>query len=181
MFARDGDGELESDFLEALAARSRGIPWVAWQLWQRGLRTVREEDHESSSSNGGDAGHGVGGGSVDGRGGRDGGTRGDGGSGDGEGGNVDDVLWLVRPDEFVLPYDHERASRLVLHALLVHGALDIAALGSVLPLVGESNVVPALIRAGHVERVGERYRCVPAAYPHIFDSLQTAGFSVPRI
>lgn len=147
VFARDADGELESDYLQGLAARSLGIPWVAWQLWRRALRTMPpDEDAEAGAAE-----------------------------------EQDDVLWLVRPDEFVLPHGHERVARIVLQALLVHGSLDTEELALVLPIVGESNIVPALVRAGFVERVGTRFRCVPAAYPAIISNLSTAGFTMPVI
>ncbi len=46
VFALDADGNLESDYLVTLAARSRGIPWVAWHLWRRSLRSGLDEEGE---------------------------------------------------------------------------------------------------------------------------------------
>ena len=155
VFARDADDGFESDFLPGLAARSRGVPWVAWRQWRRGLRTRREgadgdgEDGPEDDADGADA--------------------------DGP----EDTLWLVETGEPVLPIGHERTARLVLHALLLHGELATAELARVLPVVGESNIVPALARAGFVERADGRYRCATSAYPAIFESLATAGLSTP--
>lgn len=41
---RNGNGSPDSDFLTTLAARSRGIPWVAWHLWRRSLRLAPEDN-----------------------------------------------------------------------------------------------------------------------------------------
>ena len=41
------DGAPASDFLEKLAARSLGIPWVAWHMWRRSLRTDRVPEDEA--------------------------------------------------------------------------------------------------------------------------------------
>ena len=153
VFARRDDGELDSDFLSGLAARSRGIPWVAWQLWQRSLRTRRvDKDDAGEQERDVDAD-----------------ARED----------AENTLWLVEADEFVMPVGHERAARLVLHALLLHGGLDADELARVLPSAGASNVVLALGRAGFVERVEGRYRCAACAYPATFESLATAGFNAP--
>ena len=38
VLAADEDGEPACDVLRTLAARSRGIPWVAWHLWRDALR-----------------------------------------------------------------------------------------------------------------------------------------------
>ena len=46
VLARDEKGELESDHLANLAARSRGIPWVAWSLWRNSLRSDQHEEDE---------------------------------------------------------------------------------------------------------------------------------------
>ena len=156
VLARGDDGELESDFLPSLAAESRGIPWVAWQLWQRSLRTRRVDKDE------------------------DGGRESPAGERSGADRTEDEnTLWVVHADGFVLPGGHERTAFLVLHALLLHGRLRVDELALVLPLVGESGIVSALLRAGFVERVGGRYRCAPAAYPTIVERLATAGVPMP--
>jgi len=47
VFALAEDGEtLECDYLVTLAARSRGIPWVAWNLWRRSLRLGLDDEGE---------------------------------------------------------------------------------------------------------------------------------------
>ena len=168
VFSRDADDAFESDYLETLAARAGGVPWVAWSLWRLSLRTVDEIDEKPERDEAAEASAAAG----ERREARDG--------PDAEAADVDE-LWLVRPGEPELPFGHERTARLVLHALLLHGPLDGETLAEVLPLVGESNVVPALERSGFVERDGTRYRCAPAAYVTVLESLQTAGFSTPEI
>ncbi len=39
VFALDDDGKRSNRYLEQLAARSLGIPWIAWHLWRQSLRT----------------------------------------------------------------------------------------------------------------------------------------------
>ncbi len=54
VFEKTAKGGLANDHLVKLAARSRGIPWVAWHLWRASLRSERKsEDLE----NGGDPGN----------------------------------------------------------------------------------------------------------------------------
>lgn len=158
VFSRGEDGEFESGFLPGLAARSRGIPWVAWQLWQRSLRTRRVDKDGASEDE-----HRVN----------------DEGRATEEALESESTMWLVEADEYVLPVGHERTARLVLHALLLHGRLGVDELARVLPIVGESSVVPALVRAGLVERAEGRYRCASSAYPAIRESLVTAGLEAP--
>lgn len=43
VLALDGDGRPESDFLRILAARARGISWVAWSLWRDALRDTPDD------------------------------------------------------------------------------------------------------------------------------------------
>lgn len=38
VMAVDGNGKIENDYFQTLAATSLGIPWVAWHLWRRSLR-----------------------------------------------------------------------------------------------------------------------------------------------
>lgn len=158
VFAKNEEGALQSDFLQYLAARSRGVPWIAWALWRRSLRTRRDSDGESAER-------------------RD--------TANSNSSRIADddkaTIWLVKPEEHVLPDAHERRSRLILHALLLHGSLTAEELTSVLPLSDDTVLVPALVSAGLVELSSGQYRCAVTAYASVFESLATAGFSTPPV
>ena len=88
------------------------------------------------------------------------------------------TLWVAALDEFTLPNPGDESPLLVLQALLLHGSLSVDELRSVLPIVGESPVVSALVSAGLVERKDGQISCRPAAYPAIRRGLSAAGFSM---
>lgn len=50
IFAEDKKGNLSSDYLAKLAARSRGIPWIAWDLWRSSLRSDLSEEEENQKN-----------------------------------------------------------------------------------------------------------------------------------
>ena len=147
VLAQDETGKLKSDYLQTLAGRSLGIPWVAWHLWRRSLRS------DSIESVVGDAAAAV-----------------------SEREPGEQTLWVAALEEYALPGADEQTALLVLHALLIHGPLAVAELRSVLPTVGESNILPTLTKAGFLERSGDRFSCRPAAYPAIRNGLTSAGF-----
>ena len=156
----DANGKPKSDFLKRLASRSLGIPWIAWHLWRRSLRSAREHGEDGVEKNDED-----------------------------EGGNerpdpldtVSSTLWVVDAGDFSLPKEQRQASLMVLHAVLIHGALTVEELRQVLPLVGESFVIAALARDGFVELEGDHIRCRPAAYPSIRSELSSSGFSIDSL
>lgn len=148
VLARGEGGDLSSDFLQRLAGRSRGIPWVAWHLWRRSLRTP---DDPSLAQEAGEA---LTGGETASR----------------------ETLFVAALDEYVLPGAHEQTALLVLHALLLHGGLTVDELRLVLPVVGETNVMPVLAQSGFVERRDGSFRVRPAAYPSVRAALGTAGY-----
>ena len=88
------------------------------------------------------------------------------------------VFWVVSNKPQTLPRGHERAACLLLQALLIHGSLPENILSAVLPSVGETNLVIALIRSGFVERHNGEVRCVATAYPTIWRSLTNSGMSM---
>ena len=148
------DGTPKDDFLRTLAGRSLGIPWVAWHMWRRSLRSgeadAPEADAKAVLST-----------------------------------NADDTpgeqtLWVAALDEYVLPGRNEQSALLVLQALLIHGPLNAAHLRLVLPLVGDSNIVSVLVKAGFVARDGDLLSCRPAAYPAIRAGLASAGLPPDR-
>ena len=146
---QDKDGKPKSDYLQTLAGRSLGIPWVAWHLWRRSLRSGEQESvsHDATAV-----------------------------VSDGKPG--EQTLWIAALEEYVLPGANEEAALLVLHALLIHGPLTPEELRLVLPIVGETNIAPVLAKAGFLERRGDRFTCRAAAYPAIRDGLLAAGLPV---
>ena len=143
------DGTPKDDYLRVLAGRSLGIPWVAWHMWRRSLRSGDEQEPAEDAK------------AVL--------------SSDEEEVPSEQTLWVAALDEYVLPGKNEQSALLVLQALLIHGALSASQLRLVLPLVGESNIVSVLIKAGFVARDGDLFTCRPAAYPAIRAGLSSAG------
>ena len=150
----DPEGNLANDFFKTLAARSLGIPWVAWHMWRRSLRSGDDESIAAET---------------------------EAGSVDQEAAADEQTLWVAALEEFVLPGGGDPTALLALHALVIHGTLTVEELRLVLPTVGESNVLSALITAGFVEREKEFLKCRPAAYPAIRQGLSSAGFSMDRL
>ena len=148
----DENGKPKSDYLKRLASRSLGVPWIAWHLWRRSLRAGREEGHDEGDETG-------------------------------EAAPTADrsTLWVVDSDEFSLPKEQRHDSLMVLHALLIHGALTVDELAQVLPLVGESFVVAALARGGFVALDDGLVRCRPSAYPSVRSELMSSGFPVDQL
>lgn len=155
----DEAGSEAGDFFRRLAARSRGIPWVAWQMWRQTFRSAKELEEEDETADTSEAGadrH---------------------------------TLWIAALSEQVLPGDPPRAMLLVLHALLIHGSLTADQLSAVLPAPsagpGVEAATAALVSAGFVERVTEgevtRFRCRPEPYPAIRQGLSSAGLPVGTI
>ena len=148
------DGTPKDDYLRTLAGRSLGIPWVAWHMWRRSLRSGEDEGAASDAK------------AVV--------------SSDEDETPGEQTLWVAALDEYVLPGKNEQAALLVLQALLIHGPLSAAQLRLVLPLVGESNIVSVLVKAGFLTRDGDRFGCSPAAYPAIRAGLASAGLPLDR-
>ena len=150
------------DFLVSLAARSRGIPWVAWRLWRRSLRRRIQLEADADKTDQEDTN-----------------TPAD----PAEEAEVDDAhtLWVIALEEFSLPGADSDNTLLILQALLIHGPLTPIQLSSVLPIVGDSNLLSSLIAAGLVERDDDLVACAPAAYSAIRTGLTTAGFPIAEI
>lgn len=145
VLARNADGGPASDYLETLAARSRGIPSVAWHLWRRSLRSRDEGVAADAAKLATD---------------RDPGEQ---------------TLWVAALDEYVLPQAQQQTALLLLQALLIHGPLTAEHLGLVLPIVGDSSIAPVLVRAGFLTRQADAFACCAAAYPAIREGLAAAG------
>ena len=91
------------------------------------------------------------------------------------------ALWVAELDDLQLPKNHVSEALLALHALLLHNALTADELSIVLPSADESNLLAALVSSDFVQRDGDLYSCVPAAYPAIRQSLVSAGFPSDRL
>ncbi|GAB3684870.1 hypothetical protein [Salinisphaera aquimarina] len=161
VMAEDDDGQLKHDHFTGLAARSLGIPWVAWHIWRSSLRSSADADESTGAED-----------------------RPDDETEAPKKVHPDDeqTLWVVALEQFSLPAgDDAEPALLVLQALLIHGTLSVAELRDVVPVVGESTVLSALVRAGVVEQTRGQLRCTPAAYPAVRSGLSTAGFSMDRL
>ena len=143
------DGTPKDDYLRTLAGRSLGVPWVAWHMWRRSLRSGGDDEPAADAK------------AVL--------------SADAAEVASEQTLWVAALDEYVLPGRNEQSALLVLQALLIHGPLSAGHLRLVLPLVGESNIVSVLVKAGFVARDGDLFACRPAAYPTIRAGLASAG------
>lgn len=142
-------------FFRELAARSRGIPWVAWSLWRGSIRLEQEEKIEFVD------GHDV-------------------------KPNTDEsaeqqVLWVTALDEFSLPNEHRATALLVMHALLLHGALTREEIAALLPMRRARELLSALLRSRLIREQNGILACGTAAYPSIRAGLETAGFSMDKL
>lgn len=159
ILTREEDGTIADNFLQQLADDSSGIPWIAWQLWRRSLRTEAEsEEEEEENTDKPDA------------------TKDTGQQSSGH--DEEKVFWVVRSRQPTLPREHERAACLLLQALLIHGSLPENMLSSILPSLGESNLIVAMIRSGFIERHNGEVRCLATAYPTIWTSLENSGMTM---
>ncbi len=148
---QDEGGVPRSSYLQTLAGRSLGIPWVAWHMWRRSLQMDGGEPSVTEDAKA---------------------LATDGAAGE-------QTLWVAALEEYVLPGAHRQTALLVLHALLIHGPLTAGELRLTLPVVGESNILPVLAKAGFLERRDALFLVRPAAYPAIRAGLAAAGFPLP--
>lgn len=157
ILCRDKDGQISDTFLQQLADDSGGVPWIAWQLWRRSLRTEAEaeDNQDSGEAESNDKSNKV-----------------------RQSGDNGMVFWVLRSQPLTLPAGHERTACLMLHALLIHDSLPEQFLSAVLPSIGETNLVIALIRSGFVERHDGKVRCLAAAYPAIWTALVNSGMTM---
>ena len=86
------------------------------------------------------------------------------------------TLWISELKSFSLPKHQDQRALLVLQTLLIHNGLSREDIDLTVPNSHYSNVLPALMNAGLVEKVDSIYHCVPAAYPSIRDGLRSAGY-----
>jgi hypothetical protein len=152
VLSRDDDDRFESDYLQSLAARSLGVPWIAWHQWRSSLRlrpdaeAEGEETRKCQQKNG-----------------------------------ERETIWVSELPEKSLPDKVRSEALLVLHALLLHGPLTASQLSVVLPSVDIANVIAALELHRFVLRDRAVLLCRPAAYSSIRRHLLAAGVAVDVI
>ena len=178
VLATQGDGALASNYLEELAARSHGIPWVAWHLWRNALRTGIDAVETQKTNGHADkaAHHPVDASKVAAHARRQAGKTPEKGISAGE-----RTFWITGVPDPDLPHPQDDNALLVLHALLLHGALDMAELLSVLPDATAAEVLPALLRNGFLQKQGHLLTVAPSAYPAVRRALLADGFPVGDI
>lgn len=167
------DGALVSNYLEELAARSNGIPWVAWHLWRNALRTGIDASEAQKKK-----GH------VDGAGQQEVhvSAQTEAGESSKNGAYANErTFWIQGVPDPSLPRHHDDNALLVLHALLIHGALSSAELLSVLPDATAAEVLPGLLRAGFIEQREGRLSVLPAAYPAARRVLLADGYPMGEL
>ena len=177
VLATKDDGAPVSNYLEELAARSNGIPWVAWHLWRNALRTGIDAI-EAQKANGNANADGrkadrpkVANANVQ--------AESEAGKALSNGGHGDErTFWVTGVPDPDLPHHKDDNALLVLHALLIHGALVRQELLSVLPDATATEVLPALLRAGFIEKREDRFAVLPSAYPALRRMLLADGFPV---
>lgn len=153
----------QSNFFSELAARSRGIPWVAWSLWRGSIRLEQEEKVKLKE---------------------EGGNKKDEAEEKKEAAasHADQqTLWVAALEEYSLPNEHRETALLVMHALLLHGNLEREEIAELLPIQGAREMLPALLRSGLVEAEDGRISVGSAAYPSIRAALATVGFSLDKL
>jgi hypothetical protein len=146
-----------ANFLEQLAALSRGNPGVAWAIWRYCLRLTQEEEvptkaQEVAAKEGWDR-----------------------------------TIWVKPLSQVSLPAlpEHQMKSPelFVLHALLLHDGLPGRVLAGILPFP-ESQTMGSLQRlraTGVVAAEADRWRVTAAAYPSVRDFLQQEGYLVDAL
>ncbi len=172
---KDG-GALTSNYLQELAARSNGIPWVAWHLWRNALRTGIDASKTQRPGENTDA-HGPHTGGQSDAPARTQAHQVDGCPKNGVHGS-ERVFWVTGVPDPELPQHQNENALLVLHALLMHGALDQDELLGVLPDATAIEVLPALLRAGFIEQREGQLAVLPSAYPAVRRRLLADGFPV---
>lgn len=150
----EGDSTVRSNFLQLLAAHSRGILGIAWAIWRASLRTepgqvlageaegeAREMSHRT----------------------------------------IWIAPWN-QLDHPSLPAGAGRNEAFVLHALLLHNGLPLQVVQQLLPL-SPSQIVETLFRleeAGLVAQYDEVWQVTPPGYPAVRQFLHSNGYLVDQ-
>ncbi len=147
-----------TDFLQRLAAFSRGIPGVAYTIWRYSLRLAKEKDQEEAEADKLKVEDGL-----------------------------HKTIWVEPWSQLELPYlpnlDPRGREIFVLHTLLLHDGLPGELLAQLLPFP-ESQIqgsLHVLRRAGVVYRDQDRWRVTMAAYPAVRKFLANEGYLVDAL
>jgi hypothetical protein len=142
-----------SDFLQHLAAHSRGIPGIAWAIWRASLRARPDAETAVGETAAADR-H-----------------------------SPHPTLWITPWDHLnqpELPTPVGRNHAFVLHALLLHNGLAAEWLARLLPL-SLDRVLETLARlqdAEVLEQIGEIWRVAPRGYPVIRKFLENERYLI---
>ena len=148
VFADNEKNSGSSDHFVKLAARSRGIPWVAWRIWRSSLRSdLAGEDNEEGAES-----------TIP--------------------KSEEATLWIVEKEEKNLPQEYRESALLILHALLIHNGLTKDELEIVLPQVRKRIFLTGLLASGYLEKVNGIYKVPPRIYPICRSQLSSAGFPI---
>jgi len=156
--SQEKTGEQEvTDFLQRLAAFSRGIPGVAYTIWRYSLRKAQEQDLEEKTKRAA---------AKD---------------------RMHETIWVEPWSRLELPtlpgLDPRGRDLFVLHTLLLHNGLSSPVLTQVLPFP-ESQTMGSLklLRvAGVVIRDQDRWRINESTYPGVRNFLQNEGYLVDAL
>jgi hypothetical protein len=156
--AQEKHGEKEiTDFLQRLAAFSRGNPGVAYTIWRYSLRLAQDEDIEQKFQKAGP--HDI----------------------------LHETVWVEPWSQLNLPalpsLDRQDRNLFVLHTLLLHDGLPGQLLSQVLPFPESQTKgsLQSLRVAGVVALDQDRWRVTAAAYPAVRKFLLGEGYLVDAL
>ncbi|MDZ7621931.1 MAG: hypothetical protein U5O69_05880 [Candidatus Competibacteraceae bacterium] len=142
-----------SDFLQHLAAYSRGIPGIAWAIWRASLRARPAADTAAGKTSAADRN------------------------------SPHPTLWITPWDHLNQPELSTHVGRshaFVLHALLLHNGLATEWLARLLPLSLDQvlEALALLQDANVLEQTGEIWRVAPRGYPVIRKFLENEHYLI---
>jgi len=143
-----------SDFLQLLAAHSRGIWGIAWEIWRNSLRTAPDVDLEEELEEAEDQ----------------------------ELHHTVWVTSWDQIEQPALSSEAERDDAFVLHALLLHNGLSLQSLQQLLFLSPTQvmETVYRLEKSGIVTLNDTVWQVAPQGYPSVHDFLQIRGYLVDQ-
>jgi hypothetical protein len=154
MVQEEGRKEKITDFLQRLAAFSRGNPGVAYAIWRYGLRLARHEETQEKAEE----------------------TESE--------DDFQRTIWVEPWYRLNLPsvptLDRRDRALFVLHTLLLHDGLPSQVLAQILPFPGSQTQgsLQFLRVAGVVACDQDRWRVAAAAYPGVREFLRYEGYLV---
>ncbi len=154
--AAEQGAEVDTKFLQELAARSRGIPGVAWAIWRHSLRSGQEEGNQQKAPE----------------------------EPNGSGRRTIWVRPWSRLQLPAVPERQDRTRLLfVLHALLLHQGLPAQVLPEMVPLAPTEIVetLHLLKAAGLVQAEEGFWRVTPLGYPAVRTYLRSEGFLIDAV